>query len=73
MITDYLIYFDRFGPLTRYWCMRMEAKNAYAKRAANSGNFKNICLSMANRHQRLQSIQLRDPSYFDDDYECGPG
>jgi len=53
--------------------MRMEAKNSYAKKAANCGNFKNICLSMAVRHQRLLSSYLISNTYFAADYEIGPG
>lgn len=53
--------------------MRMEAKNSYSKKAASSGNFKNICLSMSKRHQRLLSSLLLNPAMIQDELECGPG
>lgn len=65
--------FYRFGPLIRYWCMRMEAKNAYTKKAANKGNFKNVTLSFAERHQRLLALTLTDPNIMTDTYSLGPG
>ncbi len=46
----------QFGPLRHYWCMRFEAKHAYFKRLAKiANNFKNILLTLANRHQRFQA------------------
>ena len=45
---------SRFGPLSRVWCMRFEAKNSYFKGVAQSiGNFKNVAKTVAIRHQRL--------------------
>ena len=64
---------NRFGPLVRYWCMRMEAKNAYTKKAASRGNFKNVTLSFAQRHQRLLSFYLTNPKIMSLDYTLGPG
>ena len=55
-----------------YWCMRMEAKNSYAKRAASSGNFKNICLFFATRHQRLLAFNLCDPAIMTAKVTSGP-
>ena len=43
----------RTGPLIGTWCMRMEGKNSYFKRAAQTSNFKNVPYSVAKRHQRL--------------------
>lgn len=53
--------------------MRMEAKNAYAKKAATSGNFKNVVLSFAERHQRLLAYNLTDHNIMQEDVESGPG
>jgi hypothetical protein len=39
------------GPLVRHSCMRFEARHAYFKDIAPLQNFKNICLSLAERYQ----------------------
>ena len=53
----------RYGPLSRLWCMRFEAKNSYFKRLAQSiGNFKNVCKTVAIRHQRLSCYNLANDS-----------
>ena len=37
----------KFGPLSRYWCMRFEAKHHFAKELSSViRNFKNICYSV---------------------------
>ena len=53
--------------------MRMEAKNAYSKKAASCGNFKNICLSFAMRHQSLLSLNLSNPDFLKVAVTGGPG
>ena len=45
--------------------MRMEAKNSYFKRVAQIGNFKNIALTVARRHQKLVCAYLNDKSFFE--------
>lgn len=55
----------RLGPLTTSWCMRMEAKNSYFKRIAQQGNFKNIALSVARRHQKLMCAFLNSDDFFE--------
>ena len=44
--------------------MRMEAKNSYFKKIAQHGNFKNISLSVAKRHQRLMCANLTSDDFF---------
>jgi hypothetical protein len=39
------------GPLVRHSCMRFEARHRYFKDMAPLQNFKNICLSLAERYQ----------------------
>ena len=49
----------RCGPVTRYWCMRYEAKHSYFKDLARKIRcFKNISKSLAERYQRLVCYQL---------------
>lgn len=46
----------KFGPLIRLWTMRFESKHAYFKRCARHlKNFKNICLTLSERHQMFQA------------------
>ena len=53
--------------------MRMEAKNKYFKDAAHRSNFKNVCLTIAKRHQRLLCSYLLSNHFFEREVECGPG
>ncbi len=64
--------FTRVGPMVTTWCMRMEAKNSYFKRIAQLGNFVNLPLSVAKRHQRLLCAHLQGKFFLYDDLECGP-
>jgi len=43
----------------------MEAKNSYFKKIALQGNFKNIALSVARRHQKLMCALLSDANVFE--------
>ena len=63
----------RTGPLINTWCMRMEAKNKYFKETAHRSNFKNVCLTVAKRHQRLLCSYLLSSQFFERDVDCGPG
>lgn len=52
-----------FGPLVGIWTTRFEAKHSYFKRVArHTNNFKNIALSLANKHQHLISYHLHSSS-----------
>ena len=63
----------RFGPHVRYWCMRMEAKNGYTKKAASCRNLKNICFSFTLRHQNLVAFNLTNSNFMQIDVNSGPG
>ncbi|KAH9379724.1 hypothetical protein HPB48_009131 [Haemaphysalis longicornis] len=63
----FMIHYPRIisqlGPLTQYWCMRFEAKHQYFKRLASRVmNFRNVCRTLADRHQLLQAFQLYSAS-----------
>lgn len=66
------VFLYSIGPLINAWCMRMEAKNSYFKRVAQIGNFKNLPLSVAKRHQRLLCGFLQGRFFTYDDLESGP-
>lgn len=58
-LLHYSKYIIKFGPPCRYWGMRFEAKHSYFKGIASKvKNFKNICLTLATRHQLLQAYEL---------------
>ena len=62
------------GPsLVRGVYMRMEGKNSYFKRAAQSSNFKNVAYSVARQHQRLLCGYLQSKQFFDQAHGIGPG
>ena len=67
-----LLCLHRLGPPISSWCMRMEAKNSYFKRIARIGNFKNVPLSVAKRHQRLLCANLQGKFFSYHDLQCGP-
>ena len=71
---NYIIFLAcRVGPLVSSWCMRMEAKHSYFKRAAQIGNcFKNVPYSVARRHQKLLCGYLQGKFFSYEDLECGP-
>ena len=53
--------------------MRMEAKNSYFKRIAQQGNFKNIALSVAQRHQELMCAFIQSDNFFEKDMNMSNG
>lgn len=64
----YLLHYPslilKLGPLIRLWTMRFESKHSYFKRCVRRiQNFKNVCQSLANQHQLLQTI-LTSSSFF---------
>ena len=60
------------GPLIRSWTMRFEGKLKYFKGIAQRGNFKNVSLSLAKRHQRWLSYQLYSENFFIHEVTRGP-
>lgn len=49
----------RHGPLLRSWCMRHESKLSFVKQSSVRGNFKNVCKTAINKHQRWLCYQLK--------------
>ena len=62
----------RFGPLVYAWTMRYEAKLRIMKRAAKASNFKNVCQTVAKRHQHLLCYYLHVNKIFLQNVEIGP-
>lgn len=47
----------QFGPLIRLWTLRFESKHTFFKQCARKlHNFKNLCATLAERHQLLQAF-----------------
>lgn len=72
----YLVHYPeqifRVGPMQRTWAMRHEAKLNMLKLASRLGNFKNIAMSLAFRHQRLLCYELSTGRLLDTPIEAGP-
>ena len=52
----------RCGPISRYWCMRFEAKHNYFKSLAQRVKcYKNIAKTLSSRHQKLMCYYLCNP------------
>ena len=72
----YLVYYPKQvmqdGPMLRTWNMRNEAKLNGFKQASRLGNFKNIVLSVAQRHQTLLCHELSSAKLLHSPVECGP-
>lgn len=63
-LTHYPSLILKLGPLVRLWTMRFESKHSYFKRCVRrTQNFKNVCQTLANNHQLLQTY-LNSSSFF---------
>lgn len=69
-MTHYPRIINMFGPLINLWCMRYEVKHGYFKNlAAKYRNYKNLAVTLANRHQEMFSnVQY----CYNQGLECGP-
>jgi hypothetical protein len=55
-LTHYSTIIEKLGPLYNMWVMRCEGEHADSKKVALcSGNFKNVCKTIAARHQMRQA------------------
>ncbi|KAL0148361.1 hypothetical protein M9458_056341 [Cirrhinus mrigala] len=54
-----------FGPLIDVWTMRFEGKHKVFKTIVRrTQNFKNVCLTLAVRHQKMMGFHFSSPSFF---------
>ena len=60
------------GSMVRTWTMRYEAKLNFFKRASQIGSFKNIPLTLANRHQCWMCYEMASRQLLSTPLECGP-
>ena len=64
---------EQVGPLIHVWCMRYEAKHDYFCKVADTvRNFKNICKTVAKRHQITQMYHMNTEKPLEV-LEVGPG
>lgn len=69
MMLHYSGVIRRLGPLVHLWCMRYESKHNYFVRLSEKVcNFKNICKTLATRHQEHISFH---PPIIDHNIEYG--
>lgn len=55
-LCHYAELIKQFGPLIQLWTMRYESKHTYFKQCARKlHNLKNLCVTLAERHQLLQA------------------
>ena len=65
---------QKLGPLVQFWAMRFEAKHNFFKRVSHvTCNFRNICKTMAFRHQIVQCYNLLCGTVLSHNTEVGPG
>ena len=63
----------KFGPLIYSWIIRYESKLRVLKRASRHGNFKNICKTVAKKHQHLLRYYLnKQQNFLSHNLEIGP-
>lgn len=64
---------EQFGPLIRSWMMRQESKLSFVKKVSKRGNFKNIPLTVAKKHQLWQCYKFQiEKSFFLNTCEHSP-
>ncbi|XP_066535471.1 uncharacterized protein [Hoplias malabaricus] len=64
----------KLGPIVLFWAMRFEAKHGFFKRLSHvTCNFRNICKTMAYRHQMLLCYHLLSGNLFTHNLEVGAG
>ena len=54
----------RFGPLSRLWCMRFEAKHKYFKQLCRRSSYKNFYKTLSEKHQRHMAYVLKCEDHF---------
>ena len=53
---------ERFGPLIQCWTMRHESKLSFVKKVSRLSNYKNICKTVAKKHNFWMCYQIhKDP------------
>ena len=62
----------KYGPLVHTWTMRHEAKLRVIKRAARLSNFKNVCQTVAKRHQHLLCFYIHSHLLLGKAIKSGP-
>ena len=58
-MVHYASQIERLGPLIVSWNMRQEAKLGFVKKVSRLSNFKNICKTVAKKHQFWVCYQLQ--------------
>ena len=65
---------QKLGPLRQFWAMRFEARHAFFKQVSHvTCNFRNICKTMAFRHQMMQCHNILCGTLLCHNTDVGPG
>lgn len=71
----YMIHFpsqiEALGPLRRHMCMRFESKHRFFKKWSSKLNYKNICKSLVQHNQIVESTQ-NENNIFAHEKDLGP-
>ena len=63
-----------YGPLIHVWTMRLEARHSYFIDVFRTSKcFKNVCLTMAKRHQYMLATYSQGDNLFDESVEVKKG
>ena len=75
-ILHYMVHYPQqiisHGPLVRAWTKRFERKLKYFKEIAQLGNFKNVTLTLAKRHQCWLAYYIHSGNLFTFELTRGP-
>ncbi|KAJ8017774.1 hypothetical protein HOLleu_44589 [Holothuria leucospilota] len=73
-LMHYADHIANFGPLVACSTMRFEGKHSYFKSLAHkTKNRKNLCLTLAKRHQLLQCYHALSPYFLESDHITSSG
>lgn len=65
---------QKLGPLRQFWAMRFEARHSFFKQVSHvTCNFRNICKTMAYRHQMMQCYNFLCGTVLCHSTDIGPG
>lgn len=72
----YMLHFpsqiEALGPLTRHMCMRFESKHRFFKKWSSKLNYKNVCRSLVDHNQVVESTHNHTNAIFAHERELGP-
>ena len=72
-MVHYPAQMQRLGPLIRCWTMQQEAKLSFVIRVSNLSNYKNVCKTVAKKHNFWMCYQFqKDPHILSPSISSSP-